>query len=37
MWRRYLDRTFWKMLAGFATIIAAGLIGVYLINLFDKF
>lgn len=36
MWRRYFDRTFWKMASGFIVIIVIGLIGVYLINFFDK-
>jgi len=36
MWRRYFDKTFWKMLAGFVAIITTGLIGIYLINFFDK-
>ena len=36
-WQRYLDKTFWKMAVGFIALIAGGLIGVYLIQLFDKF
>jgi hypothetical protein len=32
----YFDRDFWKMTVGFALIIATGLLGTYLINLYDK-
>jgi len=36
MWQSYFDRTFWKMAAGFLVLIAAGLLGVYLIDFFSR-